>query len=144
MKPGIGTVLHDVLKIAHSGAWLRSLHAAVCSVLLNIRGEMLHIKSNFTLERAVKARFRIEVYLYSFFNLGAILGGCSTPFPDIFTAGKETRYLYCMGLSGPQCRPGRMRKIFPLPVFDPWTVKPVASCCTDCAVQAHGEICRGS
>ena len=34
---------------------------------------MLHIKSNFTLERAVKARFRIEVYLYSFFNLGAYI-----------------------------------------------------------------------
>jgi len=45
---------------------------------------------------------RVEVYLYSFFSLSARCRGWSTPRPDRFTHGKETRYpLYRMP-SGPQ------------------------------------------
>jgi hypothetical protein len=35
---------------------------------------------------------RVELELYSFFDLGARWGGWSTPRPDRFTPGKETRY----------------------------------------------------
>jgi len=46
------------------------------------------------------------VYLYRFFNFGAILGGWSMPRPGIFTSKKETRYtLYCSP-NGPQARRG--------------------------------------
>jgi hypothetical protein len=37
---------------------------------------------------------------------------------------------------GPQGRSGRVRKISPAPVFDPWTVQPVASHYTDRAITA--------
>ena len=44
----------------------------------------------------------VEVYLYSFFNLGDRWGGWSTRRPSHFTPGKDTRYLLYMRLGGPQ------------------------------------------
>ena len=41
------------------------------------------------------------------------MGVWSTPRPGLFTPGKETRYLLCRMLGGPQGRSGRMRKISP-------------------------------
>jgi hypothetical protein len=79
----------------------------------------------------------VEVWLYSFFNLGARWGGWSTPRPCRFTPGKVTRYPLHTKLGGPQCRSGRVRKISPPPGFDPRTVQPVASRYTDYAIPAH-------
>jgi len=63
-----------------------------------------------------------EVYLYSFFNVGARRGGWSMSLPGRFTTKKDTRYpLYCR-LDGPQGQFGRMRKISLPPGFDPQTV----------------------
>ena len=45
-----------------------------------------------------------------------------------------TRYPLYRRLGGPQCRSGRVRKISPSPVFDPWTVQPVASRYADCDI----------
>ena len=45
----------------------------------------------------------------------------------------KTRY---RRLGGSQDRSGRVRKISPPPGFDPRTVQPVASCCTDRAIPA--------
>ena len=45
----------------------------------------------------------------------------------------KTRYPFYRRLGGPQCWSGQMRKISPPPVFDPRTVQPVASRCTDWA-----------
>jgi hypothetical protein len=39
-------------------------------------------------------------------------------------------------LGGPQSRSGQMWKISPPLGFDPWTVKPVASCYTDYTIPA--------
>jgi hypothetical protein len=64
-------------------------------------------------------------------------GEWSTPRPGRFTPGK-TRYPLCRRLGGPQRPCGRVRKISPPPGFDPRTVRPVASRCTDWAVPAHG------
>jgi hypothetical protein len=47
------------------------------------------VKVKFTLEQATKAQRGVEVYLYSFFNLGARWCGWSTPRPGRFTPGKE-------------------------------------------------------
>ena len=61
-------------------------------------------------------------------------GGWSTPRPCRFTPEK-TRYPLYRRLGGPQGRSGRVRKISPLPGFDPRTVQPVDSRYTDWATQ---------
>jgi hypothetical protein len=49
----------------------------------------------------------------------------------------KTQYSLYRRLGGPQGRSGQVRKISLSPGFDPRTVQPVASCCTDCAIPAH-------
>jgi hypothetical protein len=51
--------------------------------------------------------------------------------------GKEPRYPLYRRLGGPQGQCGRVRNILPPPGFDPWTIQPVASRYTDCAIQAN-------
>jgi hypothetical protein len=58
-------------------------------------------------------------------------GGWSTPRPGRFILGKETEYPLYRRLGGPQGRSGWLRKISPLPGFDPRTVQPVKSRYTD-------------
>ena len=64
-------------------------------------------------------------------------GGWSTPRPDRFTPGKDTRYPLYSRLGGPQGRSGGGGKSRPPPGFDPRTVQPVAVRCTDWAIAAH-------
>ena len=54
--------------------------------------------------------------------------GCFLP------SGKTRNPLY-RRLCGPQSRPGQVRKMSPPPGFDPRTVQPVASRCTDYATR---------
>jgi hypothetical protein len=63
-------------------------------------------------------------------------GGWLTPRPGRLIRGKEARYVFCRGLSGPQGRSGRVQQISPAPGFDPRTVLPVASRYTDWAISA--------
>ena len=49
----------------------------------------------------------------------------------------KTRYLLYRRLGGPQDRYGWVRKTSPPQGFDPRTVQPVASHCTDWAIPAH-------
>ena len=53
------------------------------------------------------------------------------PFPSV----KETRFPSYWTLGGPQNRSGPVWKILSAPGFDPQTVQPVASPCTDYAMQ---------
>ena len=69
----------------------------------------------------MKAQKRVELYLYSFFNLNARWDGWSTPRPNCFTPVKETRYPLCRRLGGLQAHSGRVQKISPPPGFDPRT-----------------------
>jgi hypothetical protein len=55
--------------------------------------------------------------------------------PAALPPGK-TRYPLYRRLGGPQGPSGRVRKIAPLPGFDPRTVQPVASRYTDWAIAA--------
>jgi hypothetical protein len=70
----------------------------------------------FTLEQATKAQRGVEVWLYSFFNLGTKWGWVvnAVPLPLYPRAG----------LDG-------CGKSHPPPGFDPWTFQPVASHCTN-------------
>jgi hypothetical protein len=56
--------------------------------------------------------------------------------PAALLPGKN-RYLLHRRLGGPQGRSGRVRKISPLPGFDPRTVQPVASRFIDGAISTH-------
>ena len=62
--------------------------------------------------------------------------GWSTPRPGRFNPEKDLLPIYSR-LGGPHGRSGWVRKISPLPGFDPWTVQHVASRYTCYAVQAH-------
>jgi hypothetical protein len=48
----------------------------------------------------------------------------------------KTRYPLYRRLGVPQGRNGQVRRMPPLGI-DPWTLHPVASLCTDCAIPAH-------
>ena len=72
--------------------------------------------------------------LYSFFNLGARLGGWSRLRSGHFTPEKEIRYSFYKRLSGTQCRCGRVRKIPPAPGFDLRIFQAIASRYTDYAI----------
>ena len=63
----------------------------------------------------------VEVYRYSFFNLGTRWGGWSTHRPGRFTPGKERGYPLYRRLGESQGRSGREWKISPLLEFDPRT-----------------------
>jgi hypothetical protein len=58
--------------------------------------------------------------------------------PAALPPGK-TRYPLFRRLGGPQGRSGQVRKISPLPGFDPRTVQPVAGRYTDCAIPGHSR-----
>jgi len=61
-------------------------------------------------------------------------GQCQAP--AALPPGKTLYPLY-RRLGGPQGRSGWVQKISPPPGFDPWSVHPVASRYTDCAIPAH-------
>jgi hypothetical protein len=77
----------------------------------------------------VKVKFTLEQTL----SLTSALdeGGWSTPHSSHFTPLKETRYPLYRRLGKPQGRSGWVLKISPPPGFDPRTVQPVASRCTE-------------
>ena len=57
--------------------------------------------------------------------------------PAALPPEKKTRYPLYRKVGWPQDRCGRVRKISPLPGFDPRTVQPLASFYTDCGIPAH-------
>ena len=92
---------------------------------------MVKIKVNFTLEQATKAQRGVEVWLYSFLNLGAIWVWVVNATPRSLYPWGKTRYPLYRGLGGPQGRSGQVRKISPPSGVNPRTVQPVASRYTD-------------
>ena len=91
-------------------------------------GKCINLK--FTPEQTTKAREGVEIYLYSFFNLGARWGGWSTPRHGRFTPGKDpVPIVQEAGWSpGPVWTDTENRAPTE---FDPRTVQPVASRHTD-------------
>jgi hypothetical protein len=66
----------------------------------------VRVKVKFALDRPWWPRGGVELYLYSFFNLGARWGGWLAPCPGRFTPGKENRYPLYRRLGRPQGRSG--------------------------------------
>jgi len=60
-----------------------ALKIKICTI------KLVKLKVVFTLEQAMKAQRGVEVYLYSFFNLGTRWSGWSTPRSGRFTPGKD-------------------------------------------------------
>ena len=58
-------------------------------------------------------------------------------FPICFTPGRETRHPLCRRLDGPQGQIEQVLKISISPRFNPQTVQPVVSRCTDQATPFH-------
>jgi hypothetical protein len=80
---------------------------------------------------------RIEVYLYSFFNLGALSGVVGQRHAPVALPPGNSSGTHCTGgwmVLGAHL--GGCSESYPLPRFELRTVQPVASRCTDCALQA--------
>jgi len=58
----------------------------------------------FTYNRIQRPREGVEVYLYSFFNLGARWGWVVKTTLQPCNFGKESRYSFYRGVGGPQAR----------------------------------------
>ena len=97
-------------------------------MLDNVKSKTVNVK--FTLYQAHEDQNRLEVYLYSFFNLGARWGWVVNVTPQPFTPGM-TRYAWYRRLGEPQGQSGRVRKISPPTGIDLRTVQPLASRYTD-------------
>jgi hypothetical protein len=82
------------------------------------------------------------VQLYSIFDLGTRRGEGSASHPGRTLPAGKTRYTLYRRLGGPQGRSGQVRKISPLPGFDPRTVQPVGSRYTDYATRPMEAIIK--
>ena len=60
--------------------------------------------------------------------------------PSVLLPRKRPRYTLYRSLGGPQGLCGQVRKISPLPEFDPRTVQTVASIYTDWAIVANHNV----
>ena len=107
------------------------------SFLTQRRLTQVKVKVKFTLEKVTKAQRWEDVWLYSFFNLGAGWGMGGQGYAPAALPPGSTAYSLYRRLGGDQGRSGRVRKISPPPGFDPQTVQPVASRHTDWGIPAH-------
>ena len=76
----------------------------------------------------------VEVLLYPFLTTALEGGEESLSRPSRSLTPGTTRYPLYGRLGGSQGRSGKVRKISPQLVFDPWTVQPEASRYTDYAI----------
>jgi hypothetical protein len=132
----LGFVLKGLLQIALlAGLIVETKHNTATQEQINNRQINLHFYHFRTDHEVPEGEQKYSCTL----SLTSALDGSrwSTPHPDRFTPGKETRYPLYRRLGGPQGRSGWVRKISPHPGFDPRTVQPVTSCYTDYAIPAH-------
>ena len=97
--------------------------------------QWVKVKENFALEQAVKG---VEVYLYSFFNLGVRLVWVNNATLRSLYPLKETQYSLYRRLGVPQTRYERVRQISLSSGFDPRTVQPMSSSYPDYAILQTG------
>jgi hypothetical protein len=78
-----------------------------------------------------------EEYMYSStLSLTSALDGGAERHAPAGLPPRLTRYPSYRRLGEPQVRSGRVRKILPPPGFEPRTVQPVASCCSNYPILA--------
>ena len=97
----------------------------------------MKVQVNFIYNTPRRPRGGVDVYLYSFINLGVRWGWVvnTTPRPHYPQEWPGTHCLW--GRVGPRAGMDGCRTSRPPPRYDPRTVQPVANRCTDCAVPAH-------
>jgi len=83
--------------------------------------------------QAVRPIGPVEVKLYPFLTKALDGGEGSASHPGRSLSPGKTQYPLYRRLGGPQVWSGEVQKISPQPGFDPGTVQPVASRCTDYA-----------
>jgi hypothetical protein len=71
--------------LSRPNSWRMIIMMMMMMMMTAVRGQ----KVTFTLERALKAQGRVEVYLFSFLTSALDGGGWSTPRPGRFTFAKE-------------------------------------------------------
>ena len=86
--------------------------------------------------QAVRPIWGIRSIALLFLDHGTRRGDGSALRPVALYPRGKRRYPLYRRLGGPQGRSGQVRKISPPPKFDPWTVHPVASCCTDWPIRS--------
>ena len=128
LKPTCYAIYYDItMSIRRKMKWV--------SHVIHMRGKLKCLAQPRTSHEGTEEEQRYS----STFSLTSTVDGCgwSTPRPGRITPEQETGYPLCWRLSGRQGRTGRVRKISPLPGFDPLTVHPVASRSTDSAILTH-------
>jgi len=96
----------------------------------------MYVDLKFTQNRPWRPRRGVEIWLYSFFHLGARWGGWSTPHPDHFTPGKRHGTHCTEGWVGPRAGLDGWGNLAPTEIR-PRTIQPVASRYIDYALPAH-------
>ena len=95
---------------------------------------MVKVKVKFTLQHAINVQRGVEVYLYSFFNIGFRWGvGGERNVPSALRTGMRPGTHCAGGWVGLRADLDGYRKSRPPPGPDTRTVQPVAGCCTDYA-----------
>jgi len=80
----------ELCKCSHSSrAFVSNKKPILSNVNPRFVKVQIKVKVKVTLEQAMEAQRRKEAWLYSFFNLSARCGVCSTPRLDRFTPGKD-------------------------------------------------------
>jgi hypothetical protein len=97
------------------------------------RWDLGYVFTLFTATKALRESRGIALICFYTSALEGSEGSASRP--GRFLPPGKTQYPLYRRLSGPQSRYGQVRKISPLPEFDPRTVQPVASRYTDWATR---------
>jgi hypothetical protein len=102
-------------------------------VIFRLLPYVIYIKVKFPLEQTMK----VHGGGYSFFNLGTRWGVRGQRHAQAALPLGRTQYPLYRRLGRPQGWSGQVCKILPPPGFDPQTIQPVVSRCSNCAIQVH-------
>ena len=106
-------------------------HARLNCVMTRIKGKgKVHPRTGHEFPEGEQA-FSFTLSLTSALDGGWVVNAMPQPL-----CSRERPGTYCIRLGGPQSRSGWVWKISPTPGFDPWTVQPIASHCTNWAIPA--------
>ena len=129
-RQGVEVYLYSFLNLGARWGSLYSRENLIFALFISLL-IAIEVKGKFLPKTAQEPREGVQVYLYSFFNLGDRWGVCGQRHAPAALPPAKTRNPSYRMLIGPQDRSGRVRRISLQPGFDPRTVQPVASRYTD-------------
>jgi hypothetical protein len=116
------------------------MRAVICNSVdhyWKIQHKYRYITFKLHLEQIMRAQRGSRVIAILFFELRSYTGVGGQRHAPANLPPEITRCPLYRRLGGPQCRPGRWRKISPPTCFEPRTVQPVANRYTDCSILAQ-------